>query len=1297
MKVDGVVFKTYLLDSFNTVVDRIALERGVLPRHLQFSPPLNELTRIGDPETSVRVTNLIEPFVGQTSLTFPEAALPPDGSEQPGNGSLSRLEAEELFIVYHKTLAQSPSLLGYIPNLLTPSPSEVLKRRDRRIAAFRADLAVLKSRVSLQLKEFEEFEQIPSAPLVSYEPSKVVFNVFCDTDTSLEELFNSVVTTRVVPYANFNNFHKIAHNFQTNPDWLDFESVNAVLLKVDCTRAREPSRSQQDATDTQSAPQARLAAGDAGAKAPVARFYQRYTNAVAAISGSRLFFTAETKTGPKNVTREEFLDRLFEAIPCIKRDSIVSVEEIATVGVVVYPSQVFFAPVWADLSLNTPLFSKLLAVEESLRASKTRPDLYMFLLNSQPDTVKMVAKETERPMMYTMVDEGTPYIRAKIKTKRRQDALRHQELLAKLVTVYSSEASAVLAIYRSYIPSFLQEEEALMRSRLKKLDGMDLRAIAPDVFFPNYSRKCLKRPTVVSEEEATKLVESGRMVMPFPIFGESKKRYYICEHKTHPYLGLRENQLENKKMFPYVPCCYIRNQDREGTRLSFYYNQNPTKEQQPAVQDIFLSGKILPAGMPGVLPENIKQLFTITEPNPENQFIRFGVNKNDNSLIEAVMLAINHSNLQYKTTAERIGLVAKQRDILREHALPYAYAAKQELFDQPISDIKDRLTAGNLRATEFVRSIEQFFDCNILVFCSHEKNTAGELVIPPHTQTYLKNAPNRQTVLIYELERDNTSHCELIVQNTADKPKTLAYMTTVFTPNDQIVKNLWQVFSDMNRSFNLNKLIVPLRLPFFAGLAHGLGGDGRSAFRSPSLGEQPEQVGFVFSQIVDNYGKARVLNIDYKNVKMTVVSDPLPPYAAVKATKVYRAPLALVAEVVEKIGAVIVEQRVVNAQVREVVATITSTTPTAAKHTFVFLTAAVGRLPGVPEEATERYNDLFIPERALVGLYTAHKRIARVLYQQALFLFSAFLHQRRVVLDAEQIDPTLASWANDFIEVDPELLRRIDPVVLEKQCLSNSKFNTPTPFVRAGRLVVPSREVVLRIVFMVRLFAKTNLNTLLSFRTKKFMDGLFAEASDFTFHPDQFVLDSPDAVKGLINAFQTDTRITKTLRPDHPKPYFVYTSVAPNSVFVARNTLVSNDQRTDLRGRIKSVLWDAALHNPQASSKPEFEGDAPSTRKERRMAAKLRQPDSLVPFLSGVSPLQTAVYIVRFWNRFRFNPTASELRAEVGNLNTGDVDVYSWASFDNVINLTNHSNPDPGMVFAYKVNGNARYTALLPI
>jgi hypothetical protein len=330
-----------------------------------------------------------------------------------------------------------------------------------------------------------------------------------------------------------------------------------------------------------------------------------------------------------------------------------------------------------------------------------------------------------------------------------------------------------------------------------------------------------------------------------------------------------------------------------------------------------------------------------------------------------------------------------------------------------------------------------------------------------------------------------------------------------------------------------------------------------------------------------------------------------------------------------------------------------------------------------------------------VTYYTIYKRIAQILYQQALYLFSTYLHQKQIPTDNGIDDKVLAAWANANIVVEPGLLQRRD--VLEAPYLSNSRFNTPTPFVQPPKLLVSSKEVLLRIVFMVRLFSKTNLNALLSFRTKKFLEGFYTEASDFTYHTNQFVLSSADAVKGLINTYNTDMYITKTVRPEHVQPYFLYTSVVPNQVFVARNVLVKQDRRQDMRGRPKRVQWDPVLY--QGLEGPQ--GQGPGAERQRVIQPEQPPPtkDETASFLLNVSPLNTAIFIVRFWNKFRYNPTSAELERSVkaNELASGDVDVYSWVSFDNVTNLTNHTTPQPGMVFAYKVDAVARFTALLPI
>jgi hypothetical protein len=43
------------------------------------------------------------------------------------------------------------------------------------------------------------------------------------------------------------------------------------------------------------------------------------------------------------------------------------------------------------------------------------------------------------------------------------------------------------------------------------------------------------------------------------------------------------------------------------------------------------------------------------------------------------------------------------------------------------------------------------------------------------------------------------------------------------------------------------------------------------------------------------------------------------------------------------------------------------------------------------------------------------------------------------------------------------------------------------------------------------------------------------------------------------------------------------------------------------------------------------------------------------------------------------------------------VDVYSYVNTEEVVNLTMYENAVPGMVLGYLINGEALYTALMPL
>ena len=1176
MQINGKNFKVYLSDTVDTIKDRIAVSMNTLPQYLVFDPELESPAQTGN----LVVVNALAPILNSKEITFPEDRVNFD--------KISKEEAERLFVVTHditstdKTETDIEMFLTYVIKGLTALNAKTIWKDRRDIRKKMKDkMDKLKKEVDTTTIAFEEFENIPSIKTAEYEVSMVQFTIRFGVpqqgSITVPELFNSLTVTKMAPYASTGSsgssglFYKIFHDFAPNPDWLELDTPNVILVKVNGEVTADLRQLKNQ--------------------------YKKYTDAAFTIAAgqSEIIATLTMNVGYRNVSRDVFIDRALQIFPGLDRGMITRIDELSTGGFITYPYQTILIPIWAELCMNNPFFNKIVALNESIRASKTKLNAYTHILNTS-DILSIAMKETDKANMYGMEDEGSNFIRARVKTKTIADSLKYQKILGRLFTLYNNERDLILAEYRNYLgPKFLKDDQTKLIRRPRKLERLELRAIAPDIFLPTYSRKCLKRPIIVTREQAAQYRRT-KQVIEFPAHGESIKRYYVCDHETHPYPGLRDNTLENKTKFPYIPCCYTKDQNREGTKFRHYYDQDTLKIKNSAEQDIFISGKTLRPGLPGTLPPNIKELFSLIEPNPEFQFIRVGSNATKSSFLECVMLALNVQNIQFLQVEDRIPVVERmRREITTE---TNAMAAKQELYDEPIASIVDKLATSSLNALEFGHVLELVFNCHIFVLSASDKDPGGTIHVPRHAQAYYKMKPTRGTVFIYQHTNDTDIQCELITRTKTPDTKVLDNMDTSFPYYDHVAQKMWEIFRNLNRAFSHNSMLPAISIPRLN----------------------------VKSQVIDIYGKCRVVNIDFNGNMITMVSEPLPPYNAGTATQVHRTSLGVLKAFGKANRVVFAKQRVKAGRVREVEATMSK-----GNLHVTFLCDDASRLEGViTMDDPEEYDELLKPTNTVVSHFNHNKKIAKIIYQYGLYFMSRFMHVKGYTTEPLN-EQQLLQFINQHTVIKPNH-------VFTSRNIS-SKYSLDSQFVDGrSRVITTSREMLVRLMYMLRLYQNTHFDELVVYKDKVHIGGFYDEISDFDESPSQFLLDSPGAVTGLIESYKTNNTVTKNVRINHSQPYFMYNPVIADHIYLAQNVL-------PVYGEVVK------------------------------------------------SGLQVATELVRFWDRYGYNAYAADPSG------SGDrpVDVYSYVNTEEVTNLTGHVGAVPGMVLGYLVNGEPLYTALMPL
>jgi len=1217
MIINNNVFETFLFDNVDSIKNRIAVQMNTLVKYLIFDPEIKK------EQDNITVTNILEPVLNKDTLIFPI-----DEIDENNFKNIPREEFEKFFIFTNIDLNKQQTMLNQqnesnqygqnvldmvllsLENITIDSNKWWKEERNAFKKKYNDEFDKLKNDVETHIQRSIEFQRIPEIEYSNFETTNSQFTInFGPTNMTLAELFNNIQVTKYVPYVNMDKFFKIHYNFIPSSEWLEFETKNVILMKVDCELLIELREFKNP--------------------------HKKYTNAAFTIleepgSVNRLIATMDMNVGYRNVTRPDFIARVLDALGSVGRGPIPSVQEsqiqeLSIVGYFSYPFQTMLIPIWVDLAMNNKYFEKVVAINESIKASKSKPNIYLHMLGNGSDSISLTMKITDRPNIYGMEREGERYIRSRVKTKTLKDVEKYQKIISRLFTLYNNEKSQLLSVYRSFIPNFLQDEEEKCTERLniERTENLGLRAIVPDLFLPNYSRKCLKRPTIISDEKAAEyMATKEKQVMRFPEYGESIPRYYTCYHETHPFPGLRDNQLENKHKYAFLPCCYSKDQkNREGSKYQHYFFRQKLRKKQQQAQDLFITNKILPPGVAGILPKNISNLFSLIETDPRYSFNRIGMNKTINSLLECVLVA-NNIIPRSVEPKQRAPLLEAAR--LKLATIQNAMACKQELYNLSINEIIDQIksTDYNLNATEFVHLMEEAFKCDIFIFESNNKDPNGSLIIPKHVQSYYKSKPRRQTIFIFQhtgSESDNAKYpqCELIVRTSINKKTQQKTEITSFAFHDQIVVKLWDVFLKLNRSFIFNVMTPSFNLANF----HKLN---------------------INSQIIDIYGKCRVINASTSNSNnfITMISDPIPPFAAITATVVYRASLVNIKIYADTIGAVFVRQRVNKEnKVREVNAIIST-----GNINVTFLSNDTARLHNVPiVYDDEEYKNIFGKPDNIISRFTMNKRLAKIIFQYMLYIFSIYLAGKRQPLTEIE----LVDFVNKRIVIIPDY--NFEKESFTQQGGPSPKFDLNSVFVQnRTKLITTSKEMVRRLMYMLRLYQSNNFEKLVEYKDRINIDDFFEDVFDFEKKSFELLLDGSNAVKGLIESYHTKNTITKNIKPGEIYSYFFYNEHLANIIFIAQNT----DHLSFGRG-----------------------------------------PDGLA----------LAIAFVKFWYQYGYNPhediLIESLKNNELNLNSA-VNIYSYVN-DRVINKIGNSSEDsniiPGAVLGYLLNGQPIYIALMPL
>lgn len=856
-----------LLDTFQTVIERIASKLDSLPRFLHFTPSITTLVELKNAD--LKVTSLLQSIVNQDSLTgFSEQELRELEQIYPQLNIIK--DVFEPYIATNITLSSSVCqdnlslCLLSIPNYPGLDKKVAWDNRKLIIRSFENEKTKLQDRVAEQNARVQEFNSYPDIPHTRFikEFEKFYFEVSDGVPyDDVVELFDNIQTTQKVPFINLRSFYKVHIGFVPDPRWLNQKTILPdKLIQLWVNNEKETLLRE--------------------IKDPYKKFNEVLLTLGQNLNGQRVIqATVNMKVDKRHDTRQALIENLLQTFTYQINMPALQVSDLTSIGYVYYPNETLDTTVWSDMCMNNSFFNSIFAVDESVRLSKIKKNLLVRNLLGR-ESISLRYNIGQKGDLPEGIVDKQKYIRARITNATDIDIPDLIDILSRVISAYKVNYESVVHKYKRYIKSFTPEP--LLQPIAKQTDD-SLKALAPQIFVSNYSRVCTSPPVIVNDSEAKEREDQGRSVMKFPLYGEGAlaPMNFVCPSDSMPYPGLRSNDLVNKDTFDVLPCCYRKDQRLKlGTKYGEYLKGVKVKRREQT-KDVTVTKKILKFDAHGILPKNITELLQLSTP-PMQNFVRRGVSRSRLSAIECVHVALN----PYATKAQ-IQELTKQT-FVKMQTLNYATSARQEIYDLKPDEILALMQVEDFRASWYVNALEAFFseyDITIYIFSDAED---GSLIVPPHFMAYYKLQPRSKVILIYEhygSDTDNVKYpqSELIIRTYPDRQRP----TFTYSKLDPTVSIVFQAFLSLTEKFKFSHQIAPL-----------------------TVTPIPIQ-----SQRLDSYGKCRVVN----SGTVSIVVEPLPPYAVPEVDDIRRVRLDVALDFIRQYDIPIVEQRKSDTHLKELV------------------------------------------------------------------------------------------------------------------------------------------------------------------------------------------------------------------------------------------------------------------------------------------------------------------------------------------------------------------------------------------
>ena len=545
VKINEKDFPIYNMDTITTIVKRIASVYKTLSKYVYFPdniPDISEFRKSGN----IKVENLlqtIKDYIGKDGIDFSGLYTEIDPKLEQQQLDLLT-DVLEPFIVYNMDISTTQEYIllvlqvqlkdaEYFSDELSLDDLNHIYEEGKTIRdKITREIALNSKNVLKQIAMFKRLDKAIGIEYTPFESQRIEFSLTFETpNISITELFNYIQLSDRIPFACVDNFYKILKDFVPpqddgkDSDW-SISLPDIIIFRILQRKVyKQPSKISNYITILVNI------SGEPGHEIATAQMIYNYDK--------------------NNISRDELEDSFLQTI---KELRVIARVDDGIKGPFYLPHHTIDKYVIADLVLNNPLFSEIMTIDESSKATTSKGSIYIHYntLDTGILTANITEKISEKNEPYLVGKDilntfkyGSSYIRVLITSANNIKAVqKFQEIFSKLLKIYDEEYDSIVEIYREFIPDFAYRPE------LPEIVPVELRLkdIAPEIFVKGYAKMCGHAPKIIEDELVDKAKQEGKIVMRYPESNPTETRIsrnYICDFLALTSLNISNCGLDN--------------------------------------------------------------------------------------------------------------------------------------------------------------------------------------------------------------------------------------------------------------------------------------------------------------------------------------------------------------------------------------------------------------------------------------------------------------------------------------------------------------------------------------------------------------------------------------------------------------------------------------------------------------------------------------------------------------------------------------------------------------------------------